>query len=1023
MNVLLLFFKKSMLFTFFLLGSFSVLYAQELPFSGSVKNEQGQPLSGASVHIKGTSNAVTTDEEGHFSIVSAKSTNVIVVSYVGMVTAEFTVQAGTEALIVLHPTSTTALDEVVVVGYGTVRKKDLTGAIGTIKSKELTQVATPDVVQAMQGRVAGVNITANSGEPGSGMKIRIRGLGSINGGNPIYVVDGYQTSDISYLGPNDIENIDILKDASATAIYGSRGANGVVMITTKKGKTGPAKFTVDTYTGYQEAWRHLPMTNATQYAQLVLEGYANDGQTAPSNMLSRLQFVANGNYKGTDWQDEVMQKGIMQNYTLSMSGGTDKNKYRLSGTYFDQDGIIKNTGMKKYFVNFNNDYKVNKWFKAGISANFIHYEKIYYNGDYYSGVLTNALAADPMTPVWDNTTNNWGRADISAASNPARVVDFLKNNKGYGTNLTGNIYAEAQITKELSFRTQFGATYVTSHNKSYSPQFFVAVDEQSSLSSLSESRGESSNWLWTSYFNYAKTIGSHSFSVMAGGEMQNYNYNGMNVTAYNVPPDADLQYLSASQSTDYTIGSGQNSSALRSYFGRLNYNYKDRYLFTGTIRNDGSSKFLGKSRFGTFPSFAAAWNIYNEPFMRDQKIFSQLKLRAGWGQVGNEQGASNYGYATSVSGNNLYVFNDAIVQGYAPTTLSNPELKWEINQQTNIGLDAGFFNNNLTVTVDYFNRKTKDMIVAVPIPIYVGAGAPIVNAGSMQNKGWEVTVNYGGGHKFQYNFSANASFIKNNLTSLGGGPAQNSGSVGKLGNTTVVQEGMPVPYFFGLKTDGIFHSDEEANAYVDKKGNKIQPNAGGGDVKFVDTNGDGVIDDKDRVNLGNPYPKIQYGFNMDLSYQGFDLRAFFQGVAGNKVVNNILRSTENITNSDGGWTNFSTDRLNRWSLEHPDNNEPKMTVLNANNNMRFSDRYVKSGSYMRLKNLQIGYTLPAALTNRYKVTRLRIYVAADNLLTWTKYNGFDPEISDYYSNVYYYGIDVGNYPQARTFRFGVNLFF
>jgi TonB-linked SusC/RagA family outer membrane protein len=995
--------------------------AQPKKITGKISDDKGQPVAGATVKVKEADAAATTDNSGQFSLTVPANGKTLVISYVGMAEKQVAI-SGSEMNISLTP-SLAALTDVVVIGYGGVKRKDLTGAVGTVKSAEITQVATPDVVQAMQGRVAGVQVVANSGEPGAGAKIRIRGVGSINGSNPIYVVDGYQTGDISFLAPADIESIDVLKDASATAIYGSRGANGVVVVTTKKGRRGPVKFNIDSYAGVQKAWRTIPMTNAAQFAELVLEGYANDGITLDPNsdLFTRLNFVQQNKSRGTNWQDEVMQSGVMQSHSLTMAGGGDNNRFRISGTYFTQDGIVRNSAMRKYFVNFSDDITINKWLSGGVSGAFTHFEKNYYNSDLYSGVLTTALKADPVAAAWDKITNNWGRADISYTNNPARSVDELKRNKGYGNYLVGNVFAEAKIAKYFKFRTQFGATLNVGHNKSYSPKFFIATDEARDRSSLWERRSEANNWMWTNTLSYNREFGKHSIGALAGAEVQQSKYADFAVTGYDVPEDAALMYLSSSQSIDFTVNSYQNETALQSYFGRVNYGFDDKYLITGTVRYDGSSRFLGNNRWGVFPSFAGAWVASNENFLKNNRIISFLKVRAGWGRVGNEQSANPYGYVTTVAGNNIYVFNDLIVQGFAPSALSNPELKWEVNEQSNVGIDINFLDNRLSLTADYFDRQTRDMIVAVPIPQYVGAAAPRVNAGNMQNKGIEVTAGYKGGKEFKYNVSANVSFIKNKVTSLGGGAPQDGGGVGKIGNTTRTEIGMPFPYFYGLRTDGIFNTQQELDAYKDKNGNAIQPAAKPGDVKFVDINQDGLISDADRVDLGNPYPDFQYGFNADLSYKGFDLRLFIQGVQGNEIVNAMLYDTRNLSNSGGGWSNFETVRLNRWTATNTSSNEMRMSARDANNNMRFSDRYIMDGSYLRLKNIQLGYNLSKKLLDRAKVSSARIYVAADNLFTITNYEGFDPEVADYFFNPYAYGVDVGTYPQARTFRAGITI--
>lgn len=1003
---------------------FQTALSQERTITGLVKDDKGNPLSGATVAVKGTAAGTTTDSAGNFTLRAAPRA-VLVITYVGMGSTEVTV-TGDFTTVTLQ-SNAQGLDEVVVVGYGTSRRKDLTGAVSTIKTKEITQTATADPLQAMQGRVAGVQIVANSGEPGSGTKVRIRGVGSVNGSTPIYVVDGFQTPDISYIAPGDIESMDILKDASASAIYGARGANGVIVITTKKGKSGAVKFNLDAYTGLSSAWRKLPLTNATQYATLVEEAYTNENEDVPVNIKPKLDSAKAGYYgAGTNWQDEIFRTALMQNYSLGMSGGGEVNRFRLSGTYFNQQGIVKNTYLQKYFFNFTDDIKINKWLKSGVTFNFAHNDKSNYNGDLYGGVLTNTVSADPITPVHD-ATGNWGRPGISYANNPARVVSEIKGARTRGNLLVGNIFAEATLIKGLTFRTQFNTTYNNIHTTTYLPEFYMDNVEQRSQSSLYDYRGEEVSWMWTNYFNYTHNWGKHNLAATAGAELQNFHHQQLEITAYDVPADADLQYIYSAQSTTYSVTSSVTfpiySYGLQSYFARANYSYDDKYLLTATLRNDASSKFVKGNRSGIFPSFGAGWVVSRERFLEDSKTISYLKLRAGWGEVGNEQSANPYPYITGVTGNNLYVIGGQTVQGFAPNSYGNANLKWEVNQQSNIGVDINFLKNKLTFSTDLFYRKTKDMILPVPVPLYSGAPAsPQMNTGSMVNKGIEAGVGVNGGKKFTYNIGANVTYLNNKLTSLGLGDVTYGGSTGKLGNITGMAPGLSFPFFYGLKTDGIFHNQAEVAAYT-KNGTAIQPGAQPGDVKFVDYNNDGVIDGNDYTNLGNPNPKFQFGFNADFSYQQFDLRLFLQGVTGNKIINALDYNIQSVSNEPGGWFNFMTDRLDRWTPSNPNTNQPRMSVVNANNNMRFSDRYVENGSYLRMKNVQIGYTIPKKTIARLGITNARFYLSADNLFTITGYKGFDPEVNGYYSDAMYTGIDVGGYPQSRTFRVGLNMGF
>lgn len=1005
----------------------SPLYAQnETILSGLVTDTINDPIVGAVVRLLPNGKTTVTDASGKFSLVSKPGDESIAVSFIGMETQTRAINGTTSFTFALKEKANT-MSDVVVVGYGSVRKQDVTGAIGSVKSDQIKQVATVDVAQTLQGRVAGVDVTAQSGEPGSGTRVRIRGVGTINNSDPLYVVDGFQVPDINFLNPNDIKSMEVLKDASASAIYGSRGANGVVLITTNRGsKDGKSSLVYETYVGTQTIRKQLDLTTAAQFSQLVMDAYNNDGKALDQNseLYNRLQFAIDNKSKGTNWQDQVLQRGQIQSHYIGYTGGNEKNSYSISGSYFKQDGVIKNSGMEKFFVRFTDDLKFTDWLKGGINANFSTQKKLFFNNDIYQSPLFNALRADPLTPVWDNNTNNWGRADISYMPNPARVVQEYNRNNGYENNLVTNAFLEASFLKHFTFRTVLAGTQKNIRNKAYFPQFFVTTDESRDQSSLYERRGERLSWQSSNFLTYNQTFGKHNVTVMAGFEGQQSNYKDMSVTGYGVPDLDNLVYLSAAQSTSFKVESAQNSESLLSYFGRANYNFNDKYMLTATIRRDGSSRFLAGERWGVFPSFAAAWDVAQENFLKEIRQISQLKIRVGYGQVGNQNSAPNYGYSTTLANNNLYVFNNSVVQGFAPSRLSNPELKWEVTTSTNYGVDLGFFQNKLSLTADYFVKKTTDMIVAVPVPDYTGADAPTVNAGSLQNKGIEAALTYRDNiRKLEYDVTLNYTRIRNEVLDIGGGEQPIAGGyIDKVGNTTLTDVGREIAYFYGLKTDGIFRSEEEVTNYA-VNGAKVQPLAKPGDVKFVDQNNDGKIDDKDRVYLGSAMPKYSIGFAVNLRYAGFDLRLFFQGTQGNKAVNAASRYLQAGSNSAGSWTNFSTDRLDAWSATNPNGSQPRMTVDDANNNMRFSDRYVEDASYFRLKNVQIGYTLPASLTSKFKVKTLRLYLSADNILTWTRYKGYDPEIGEFYYNPLYIGVDPAGYPQAMTLRTGASITF
>lgn len=1011
---------KVLLVTFILLFGAAQTYAQSANVKGVVSDKNGETLVGVNIMIKGTTIGTLSGVDGSFELkLQNPKEDVLVFSFVGYKTQEIVVEEQNNLAITMESKSE-VLDEVVIVGYGVQRKSDLTGSVSTVKTEELTQIATADVAQSLQGRTAGVQVTAQSGEPGAPMKVRIRGVGTINSSDPLYVVDGFPTTDISHIAPNDIERLEVLKDASATAIYGSRGANGVVLITTKGGKAGKTKIEFSAYAGVQEAWNTLDMLNATEYATLRLQAYENDGTTPDATMLEQLNYVIDNNYQGTDWQDEIFTTGVKHNYSLRASGGTEKHQFNVSGTYHENEGIIENSGFEKFMFNLDNSYKFNEWLKAGAEVSLTLSKKNNYNEDLYDGVLTSALRADPVAAAWDPITDNYGRADLSYINNPKRIVDESEYNWNKTQKLLTNIWGEVALLKNLKFRTQFGLDLKNYHNKIFLPQYYISPEEQRSQSSLYEQRGLGLGWVNSNYFNYDTKINKHTFTAMLGMETQYQEWKSFNVTGTNLPESELQHYFSAVKDLEYIVGSGQSEQTLMSYFGRANYNYDSKYLFTATLRYDGSSKFTKDYRWGTFPSFAFGWNVMNEDFMENFDALSNLKVRAGWGQVGNESSVGNYAYITTVVGGQQYTFNGEPVEGIIPTSLSNEELQWETTEMTNIALDAAFLNDRLSLTAEYYIKKTSDMIVYVPIPDYVGASAPAVNAGDMENRGFEFSVNYRNGeNELKYDLGFNFSTIENEVTSLGGGEPIAGGNISKVGNTTLTEVGEELAYFYGLETDGIFNTQEELDAYIGGDDNTaIQPNAELGDVKYIDQNGDGVIDDDDRVKLGSGTPDFTYGFNANFEYKNFDLRMFIYGSYGNEIVNAMTRFLE----SSNGWENSLSSRLDAWTADNPTSNEPRMTNSDLNRNIEyFSDRYVEDGSYIRMKNIQIGYSLPQSTMEKLKFSSMRVYVSIDNLFTITDYSGFDPEIGDLYQDPLYYGVDMGNYPQSRSYMIGVNV--
>lgn len=999
---------------------FLIMLSQTLAqtVSGTVRSgDDGEPLEGVTVLVKGTTKGTFTDEIGGFTLIATPQDS-LMFSFAGF--EVMTVSAGSRAAtdVILQPAT---LDEVLLIGYGITKKSDLTGAVSTVDAKELTQVSTPNVLQALQGRAAGVQIVGQSGEPGGGVRIRIRGVGSINNSDPLFVVDGFQTGDLSFLNPNDIERIEILKDASATAIYGSRGANGVVLITTKRGKSGKTRIEFNAYSGIQQASNTLDMLGATDFAKLRLEGYANDGidfSNPEVNIENNvLNFVANGDYQGTDWQQEVLRRGSINNYTLGISGGSENNTFSLTATYFDEKGIVKNSDMQRVFIRLTNDFKLAKWLDAKSSIAYVNTDRTYYNGDYFNGVLPLAVRSNPIREAWDAEEGNWGTSGLpEEGANAARITDEGKRNKGFVDKIVGNFSLKAQIMKDLSFTSLLGVDLRMTHNKGFFPEFYISPEEERAQSNLNESRGERFSWQWSNFLNYKKSFGKNNLDVLLGGELQEISYRDFAVSAFDVLEDEDLQFISSAQSIDFLARSNQFEEALASAFSRIQYSYDDRYSITANFRYDGSSRFTEENRWGFFPSFAGRWNIARESFFPRTDIISNLAVRAGWGQVGNQNSARNYGFVTTVNAPFLYVFNDEIVLGATPTTLSNPNLIWETTTSTNFGIDASLLNDRLSLTADYFIKTTSDMIVNGEVPRFVGAFPARINAGSITNRGIELGLNY---RNFEgalgYEIGLNFTRITNVIDNLGPVPFIESGSVSRAGNTTRTEPGFEIAYFYGLQTDGVFNDESEVATHsVD--GNLIQPEAKPGDIRFVDQDGDGDIDADDRIYLGSGTPDFQANLNINLSYRGFDLRIFATSVYGNEIINGMYQPFHTPL----GYSNSTTARLDRWTPDNPTSDEPRMTILDANQNARFSDRFVEDGSYLRLKNVQLGYTFDVKAIG---LSRMRVYVAGDNLLTFTNYSGWDPEIGELFSNPFFFGVDQANYPQSRRLRAGVDLRF
>lgn len=994
-------------------------FAQAQMVSGKIVAEDGEGIPGVSVYVKQNTNIGTiSDANGEFKILGVPKTATLVFSFIGYVAQEVSVGNQTTFSITLKEDAK-SLEQVVVVGYGTQKRSEITGSVSTIDAKEITSTPVLRVEQALQGRAAGVQVTQNSGSPGSSLNVRVRGVGTVNNSDPLYVVDGIPVEGMDFLNPNDIETISVLKDAASAAIYGSRAANGVVLITTKKGKNNQ-KLTVsyDMYYGVQSPIRKLDLLNASEYATLSNVMRAADPNSTPFPEFANPASLGNG----TDWQEEVFERNApIQNHQISLTGGNAKSVYSLSGNYFQQDGIVggDKSRFKRISFRFNSNHQLNKKVSVGNTLNLIHFDrrKLAEN-DEFNSPLMRAINIDPVTPVRNSdgtfAASNYAQTDIK---NPANQI-ALNHDTWVADRLFGSVFGEYKIIEGLKFRTSLGLDMTYGTSDIFTAAYNLGLPhERVDVNSVDKTISLQYNWIFENTLTYSKTFGKHSLNLVGGVSAQEFNYRNLSGTRNNLlTNDPNRAFLNASQDGESQIAKGEaNASALFSYYGRVNYTLANKYLFSATVRSDGSSRFGANNRYAVFPSFSLGWVVSEEGFMKDLGLVNFLKLRASWGQNGNQQ-ISNYGFTSAIVNGLNYTFgnNETLSNGGAPVTASNPDLKWETSTQTDLGLDIGFMEDRLMFSVDYYNKTTEDMLVVVPIPLHVGAGAPFVNAGSVENKGVELMLQYRKKEgDFKYNVGFNMAFISNRVTGLGNGNTPiSSGEYGTGGGLiTRTEVGRPIASFYGWVTDGIFQSQSEIDAHAFQNAGTAP-----GDIKFRDLNGDNVINNDDRTFIGNPTPDFTYGITAGASYKNFDFSMFWQGVHGNDVFNAITRY-------DFSTTNRPKSRLGYWNGAGSTNSEPRLTISDPNQNARLSDRFVEDGSYLRLKNIQIGYTLPESALSKLKISRLRVYISAQNLFTITKYSGLDPEIGIGADGALDLGIDRGFYPQARTFLTGVNITF
>jgi TonB-linked SusC/RagA family outer membrane protein len=1022
--------------------------SQNKIISGTVKDETGVLLPGVGVAIKGTRTAVSTNVDGKYSI-SVPSTTTLVYSFIGM-TAQEVVVGNRSTINVTLASSATNLNDVVVIGYGTQKRQDVNGAVSSVNAKDIANLPQPSLDQLLQGKASGVTITQNSGAPGSQTSVRVRGITSLSLSNePLYVIDGVPisgdasnkatsgrspmlsgnngatgVSPLSTISPNDIESIDVLKDASATAIYGARGSNGVIIITTKRGKNGVSRIAYDGYVGVQEQNRFLDMMNLKEYASLQnsladVYGTGKRGEFSDPTLLG----------EGTDWQKEIFQSALMQSHQLSISGGKEGTDYYISGGYLNQDGTIIGNEFNRFSLRSNVNGKVKDWFKVGanISASKTDQKSVLTDN---TGIIYNALLSAPDNAVYnaDGTYAGPLENQIGGSINPVAQAMSLTNTL-LRSNFNGSIFGDMQITKDLSLRSELNADYSWSDALNFNPTYKWGIYENK-VATLNKFLTNNTFWGWKEYLTYTKTFDKHSITALLGYEVNESTWGGVTASVQNFNSN-DIPTLNLGDAKTATNSEFKGSQALESFFGRAIYTFNNKYSVTATLRRDKSSKFAEGNQTGYFPSFAASWKLSDETFMDFTKSFANnIKVRVGYGEVGN-QGVPNYLYGSALSPSTT-----GLGTGFTVDKVANPELTWETAQQTNAGIDLSLAKGRIDFTFDWFNKNSKNFLFQKPLPAYLlgGAGAyssvavisaPYINGGNMNNRGFDFSITSRNfvGDNFRWNTSVVFSKYKNEVKSLASGipfitANITNGFLSVPVTKTVV--GGPVGEFYGLVVKDIFRTPEQLRGAAVQFGRNVENSAGGtwlGDIQYEDLNNDGVINENDTRALGSPQPTFTYGITNNFSYKSFDLSIFLNGSQGGQILNALKYTTAGLASL---YQNQLSSSANFWSPTNSNSNIPAPKSGTDNPNLKMSDRFMESASFLRIQNINLGYNVPSTWLKNIHLARLKAYVSVQNLYTFTNYSGLDPEIGSTNQNVFLTNVDLGRYPIPRTITFGVN---
>ncbi len=1033
--------KKAFMLLCWVWAGIGVLAAQDITVTGKVTDAAGEPMPGTTVMIKGTASGTFANAEGDYSIEVPSDQSVLAYSYIGYLKQEIPVNGQSEINVQLEE-GVNQLDDIVIVGYGTQEAGDVTGAISSVKGEAIENLPVIGASQALQGRAAGVSVVRNGGAPGDGGSIRIRGTGTVNNANPLVVIDGVPSGGLNDINPNDIESIEVLKDASAAAIYGLRAANGVIIVTTKRGGFNKEiSFSLNAYAGISNVVETIDVLEAEDLANLKIERYANDG-TEINPIWQNPDFRV----QRTNWQDELLETGVTQNYDFSMRGGGERSTFAISGGYFQEEGVIKNSFFERTYVRINSDHQVTDWLKVGESLQLTRQLGNGINtNSAQSGIIWSAIRFHPGLPVRMETPipslidagfeiGDYGSSQISGEfgdiNNPIFEVVEDENSQNTRHRLLGNVYADFDLAKMtginalqgLSLKGNFALDGTISDGESFN----IIVDKQiraRSRNSLNRNYNEGYSLLAEYFLSYNRLFGKNGVSFVGGYTAQEFISEGFSAQRLDFPNEnPDQRFLNAGN-TISGAGGGKSEDALASWFARVNYDYDDKYLLSATYRRDGSSKFAEDNKWGNFPAFSAGWRVSRESFLENSDLISNLKITGSWGRLGN-QSVPGLQYLALISSGRRYSFGGAEVVGASQSRFPNENISWETTEMIDFGFDIGFLDNRLLASFNYFIKDTEDMLLSPPTVGTQGrADVPDQNVGEIRNQGAEIELSFQRvTGDFRYNISANVAFITNEVTNLNGENVFLASRRYGRPNQEIVRtlEGNPIGTYFGWRTDGLYQTVEEVNSDPNiandprRTNEQINP----GDVRFVDLNDDGIIDDQDREILGDPFPDAEYGINAQFGYKGLDLTLFFLGQAGLELYN-----ADRMQGLDPTYPfNMYSEVLGRWNGPNTSNTIPRMTNNRNNLNHRTSDLFIEDGDFFRLKNLTLGYTLPSTLTETVGMSRVRFYITGQNVFTITNYSGFDPEMG-YVDGNLQRGVDYAQYPQARTWIFGATLGF